>query len=798
MYKRWMAALVCIGMLCVALAAQAAPGDVVLFERPVQDDGSVEYEYINDVVRVGDTLYILGNSLFSYREGDEAPTVLMDSQAIWGHPMMVMDDGEDGDAQLPEGGEAGEGQPLVAVQIVLDDAEMADGEENLMPDAPEGPHYRPGALVGGGDVLHAVDVESGMLGRWDGQAFQWDTQLDWEDMVEDNGEWTQTREFIFCTMTDGALVALVGKGEDRWGEYDLARFDLATGKRTMLPAQDLVCLAAYRPGKLAALCVNRNDGWRMSIVQVDTASGTVDAPLYDAPENSYLQGGGLAYDAALDALYFATMGTLVKVENNALSEPVAYIASSSIYEGNKAHVLPSGHYAVQTYEGIFVRNLDPQYKPSRVLRVAGGYMTDAMIGFAREHPEIAVQLVNDDAWQTQDIIDTMLTGEPIVDVLSVDASGGLAELLEKGYLAELSESPVLMDEVTGMYPWLQEVLMADGRLYAFPRDAWCSFWAIDLDGMGKVGLEIPQTMSEFLDIVARWVDEDMGEDYPQYMLMNEWMMDGQQLFYQIFEQYIIAYDQDGPPAKLDTPLLRDALEQVKSLPSFGEDEDGMMGGTRVVYYSDREYAVPLIQTGMSPFDGGHWGAPEGYAPQLMLAPPFEPNGPQRSRLQLYVFVVNPRSQNQDLAIQLLEYMAAHQEARTRYLLRPDLNEPIPNAWAMTWIKDATEWVAECETMLAEAAPEDVRDAQERLVEARRSLANAESQRWEVSAEAIAAYRALADDISARLYSPMFNYSNASIEEFWTLLNRYQEGQMQLPDMLREMDRKMQMMYLESM
>jgi hypothetical protein len=75
----------------------------------------------------------------------------------------------------------------------------------------------------------------------------------------------------------------------------------------------------------------------------------------------------------------------------------------------------------------------------------------------------------------------------------------------------------------------------------------------------------------------------------------------------------------------------------------------------------------------------------------------------------------------------------------------------------------------------------------------------EDYAWEVSPTAWEEYRKLAPSIRFYPESMFFNYSlgAAAGEELYGPLTRYADGQMKMEDALREIDKKLRMIYMES-
>jgi len=728
--------MVCALLVCCAMPAGAESGNADLFARDLEGSHS---DYVSSIVAVDDTLYMLGSALYRYRAGDEEPQILLTSDQIWVFPV-----GENE-------GEAAE------------------------------PLYAPHGLIGGEDALFALDTTYGMLGMWDGKKFDWIQQLDWSDMTRDMGDWSETRSIQSPIMADGWLYMLVMKHFDAWGDFALRRYDIATGEYTTLSVADAQSITAYAPGKLAALRRD-NTEWKPSIVVIDSVTGAVERTLFEA-DSYYSSLGGLACDMESGTVYITKGSTIVTVENGALGEPVAYITGEAA-EGHSGALLPSGHYAVYTYGGLFFRNLDPQYRPSTVLRLAGGYMDDATAAFARANPDVALQTMDGMMFTGQDIIAALLSQEDSVDVFRVYSLAGFKGLRDKGYLANLSESPALMAAVEAMYPPVRDAVLADGKLYGLPEGLSLDIWQVEVEALERLGLGgMPATMLDFLDIIARWYEEDMAEEHPEWLLFEPWM-NNEQVLYSLIMSYIGRYEQPGEPLRFDTPELRAALERWEQLPEIGDNRDN---------YSWEEPSL-FVLSGY-PFHNFHQSNPDS-KPQLAPPPGFVEGEEPIILCHLNLYALNPNSAHSEVSLRYLEYMAEHGEARSRYMLRPDLNEPVPETYMIESKRHAEEAIASTLARLEEADEADKKDLEAELEQNQAWLADAERYYWMISAEALTEYRALAPYFVLSIDSVMLNYDAGSVEELFGDLQRYGQGQIRLDEMLRELDKKSRMIFLE--
>lgn len=720
-------------LLCAAVPALAAPGDANLFESNA--DGTTDM-YVEQVTVVGDTVYILGNGVYQWKVGEEQPAPL---------------------------------DPAI---------EMSGSY----------------ALVGGGDALAFVNKQDGKLGVWDGKSIVWDGQLQWEDMIIKEGDYEQPREFLNATLVDGALYALRAKEGQTWGEYDLVRFDLATGKGETMPAQGVQQFVPYQPGKLAAL--SRDQEWRFSAVEIDLATGE-SKQIWSTEE--YVDFSGLAYDAANDALVVLSNGTIVKLlQAGGLSEPLAYLPVTGGYNSGFATVVPSGHYVWQSWQGIYVRNLDPQYKPTTVLRIANSYMNEDIAAFCRKNPDIAVEMLNNRSFDSQSISEAISARDSGIDIFAVSTMGGFQDLRDKGYVMDIADSKKLVDAVSAMYPQVQEQLLRDGKLFGYPISISTAFWRADDAALQRVGFDgMPATIDAWLDMIERWENEEMAQAYPGYTLLNEWI-NKQQLPLQILSAYMYQYAQEGEELRFDRPELLAALERVQQLPDFGESPEDI--GNRRVVYSSEDMLRVLIEPQAWSFLDTAWNASEEYNPRLVMAPVFSAEDTPVAHSELEVYVISPSTANREAAIRLLEFLSEAGDIRTRYLLRQDLNEPVPSASMVKQKQELEASIAEQTAALETAEEADKKGIQESIESTRQWLDEMETRGyyWDIHPDTLLRYRELAPTMKIAAI-PLWSaiQSEGMGKDLSALIERFQGGEMKPQEFLRELDKKLRMFYMEN-
>ena len=161
-----------------------------------------------------------------------------------------------------------------------------------------------------------------------------------------------------------------------------------------------------------------------------------------------------------------------------------------------------------------------------------------------------------------------------------------------------------------------------------------------------------------------------------------------------------------------------------------------------------------------------------------------------------MFVVNPESENVDLAMDFLEYYAANADAVLRYQTHTDLSEPVRQAYYEENREFYEKMIADMETALADAADEDKQSFQETIDMYRAELENLEERSWRISEESLANYRELATHMYLPIGSLFLGGDGAALAVLEDVFMRYADGQIDLDAFIREIDQKIKMIYLE--
>ena len=163
---------------------------------------------------------------------------------------------------------------------------------------------------------------------------------------------------------------------------------------------------------------------------------------------------------------------------------------------------------------------------------------------------------------------------------------------------------------------------------------------------------------------------------------------------------------------------------------------------------------------------------------------------------LTVMLVNPHSQNADLALAYLGFRAAHEKIKTAYLLSPKRQEPVENPAYQALVAERQAEIGRLTGLLEGAEPDRAYELREQIDLLERNNA-AEHSRWIISQRSLDAYRALAPSLYIPMDSPLLGLSGEKgFENLTPVIARYLDRQIEVAQLAQELNRKVGLLYGE--
>lgn len=751
----------CVLMAVFTLPAAAAPGDVALFQTVTE--GAFP---MRAMAQVNGQLYVLDSEkgLYRLRPGETTSELLMDF------------------SKVRYDGEAVEN----TLKRILLPSEQSAGPASSNP-------VRLYYLIGG-DALYAMDWDATSFWKYDEAASKFVLQAEFQEnafLDRSNGEFSEPRSLA---MIDGQIYMFI---EDYSSDYKgvIRRFDPSTGTAQVVAEGKYVAFAPYQAGKL--LAAEGEYGDMTGIGVVDIATGQYESRLKVGGDyrNQY---SDMVYDASSDTIYFCRPGEILRSVAFGEPEAVAFLPMG-LNSAGAAQALPGGYYALITYENVYVRNVDPQYKPERALVIGGGSYNDIVTRFTASNPGVPVTAPDESYYGDEELAKHM-AGPDAADVYFLYLNRyDVEKLREKGYLADLSGNQTILDAVNRMSPAVREQVVWDGKLVALPCALTATGWAANFKAFEAIGLteaDVPTTWMEMLDFVDRWTGE-LQDEYPDMQLLPggrdiELKSD---LFNQILQAQLLACQKNGQPVSFDTPAIRALLQKLEQIdfsdyPGFGKSDGYSYGpdeAPKTLF--DSGWNIAPTRRGFSMQDEGTRFVP--------MALPLDGQSPALIDASLYVAVLNPKSSDNPQAIKFLEYCAENLDAESRIALVPGANDPMEDPYFAERVRYHEEYVERIKFSMESADENEKKQYQQMLDEGEESFATEEKDsRYLIDSDEIKTYREMESMLVISRPNPLYTAGGDASKEVYELTRRYMDGLIKTDQFLMEINQKLRMIALE--
>ena len=158
-----------------------------------------------------------------------------------------------------------------------------------------------------------------------------------------------------------------------------------------------------------------------------------------------------------------------------------------------------------------------------------------------------------------------------------------------------------------------------------------------------------------------------------------------------------------------------------------------------------------------------------------------------------VAVINPFSENIDLALEYIETLSENLEENVYYTICTDKTEPVLNKYYESNIASLQEYIDDLKKELETAEEVDKQDIEESIKANEESLKEYEKYRYSINEEDIAWIGAHRSELT--LSGDNWLYSSES-GDAWDLVQQYLQGQIDASRLMKEIDRKVRMRILE--
>lgn len=575
-----------------------------------------------------------------------------------------------------------------------------------------------------GDALYALHPYSGQILRVESGAMEPVTTLP-QPLLAMREEGFGPREILGVASGGDTLYLLLGT--DDWNEYEkreLIAFDMATQTAQTIDVQGVQAIAPAGDGILLLISGEGGTIMRLAGGELTTLAGAIAD---DA--------GGIAWNEP--------QNTAVLLENGCLyaaggQEALAYVPVPYLMGGTPVACSASGMYAIVSGQYVFLRDIASGRPAEKtVVRVMGMVSSEDMVEFSIENPDIAVvSNINGDA-----MLNAALTGDSTADVFILDAPGDFATFADKGYLLPL-EDETLRAWIDTLYPAIAQAVVWDGSLLAAPINVFPNSWMVDETMWQALELgDYPEDYDALYACIAHWLS-DMAEDNPDYTLSDIQQLGVTSLVTMLTESYILQYEQPGETLSFDTPVFRHALESAaQNSELFSEEHD--------------QWGMPILNSYNLGFGVGYTDSDR----NIMLLPPaLTPGGERRMSATVQVMAVHSASAHPQEAARFVVWMTQRLSETTRYEMTPGLTEPVENPRYASRMEEIAQDLEALRAQLEVAEDADaMEDLEMQIAHWENVIANSEDMRYEISPEAIALYREVAEQMTIPVNSAFLGH-----------------------------------------
>lgn len=738
-----------------ASAWAVAPNDGELFMQ-TQDS----YQYAAEVAGEGSTIYILINSpndgtifnLYRYTLGDQDPTLLAEN-LFYTRNFGVLED-----TQYTEGFDMSQALGLLFIK--------------------DGALYSFNTLTGDFARVETDGAKVNLVKE---------TTFDISFLMANQGEYSYMMNIDSMAYTGDKLYFATADYSKEQPVYALTALNMQDGSVTKISDKRMTSLTPYKDGKFLCEIPAEWDDAAQKTIQAQLGELDMETgALVSLGELEESPARGFQYKASNDTLYYSTQDCIMAMPGLGTPQRIAYVSS---YATDRTLLLDT-HFVCWGNDAVYIRNLDPQYLPTKTLSVVGSYRGfEGNTDFTARYPDIPLLFANISNDATS-LGQAMVAGEDSIDVIESRVDDGFDMLLKKGYCADITSSEKLMSFVQSLYPNIQKELMVDGKLYAIPVSVYAYNFTFSPDNMAAVGLtqdDVPTNFIELCQFITRWNNE-LVDQYPDSIPFHSANMRNY-LFEQMRSEYVAYYDAMGLSLDFDTPLFHSLLTALDEMQSDNLDLPEKP--------TDADFDELYKKTAL--FDGGMNALSESrgnYTREPMLLS-LDSQTPYVLPAEMTVAFVNPRTANMAEAITLLECYVDNLDERAVIFMSPGANEPIVNNYYDETVKSWEDHLKYLNETVATAPAEQKKDFETEIEYFVKLLENKEDYRYDLSSKTIQAYRETQGESLAVKHKNILIQNAEASEQLRTLHKRYQTKQMTRDQYIKDLNQKTQMMVMEN-
>lgn len=548
--------------------------------------------------------------------------------------------------------------------------------------------------------------------------------LEWENMTRIEDGFRYIKPIKEVSVYNGKLYFIHTDQQAKVpGTTYIFCFDLATGKQTKFKYENAYHFAVEDDNTLwiGVLGIEA-----LSLYQLDPWQNTA----HYVAELERTASGFVCEDGKM---IFCGNGAIYSIDTEGHLDTLTPV--SATYDLACAGMLAQGRYLIPGIDFVAAYDIS-QRADIRTLTIYGIPDTEANRSFSQEYPQVSIRKPIEFFETSEDLVQALLTQSSYYDLFVLDTQYfDITPLLEKGYFVDLSANPKIATRIEQMYPAIAANVKNKGKLFAAP--VGISIFADTIDSQSWDDLfgtkQIPMHYDEFLDVLRSWRTLSV-EDLDQYQLVGaaspqRWLLDT------LLRNYIANYQYTQEPLDFDTPLFHELLASFREL-------DDVCIRKNPDYGSEKAWIFYPAETDL--LDTGAWASKH----MLLLSPNHFKDQPIKASLKLYV--MNPFSQNVDLAMEYIAYTLEHMSPLHRIALYPSESTPVEHPQYASHSKKLQEAQEKAQAALNHSTDTIRREAQFRLDEINAEYEEIQRWRYIVSPQDISFYQ---EKIAPNLFFP---------------------------------------------
>ena len=544
--------------------------------------------------------------------------------------------------------------------------------------------------------LMLLDCTSGIF--WSYIEGQFQQEENYAHISLDMGAYARSGSILF---QDGYLFIRTvpnGKSEE---EAILYRVDPKNGQAEKLSISGVMELTAYKEGALLAL---QADHSQYSVVLLSIPTKTEELPTHLTQLPS-LGIEGIAYASKDNEIYALVGGVLSRLQNTEW-EPVSSYAIPPF--GFFFGVIDNGYVAVSS-EGVQFIPLRAEL-PSVSITFRGRRVPQSLDhDYQLLHPGISITRQNEAHYCAEEVLAAIEAGDT-TDVFHVQLDAEVLKLIKNGYIAPVTASEFLVEDSLKMLPKISNTLFYEGELYVIPTDWMISGWTMD----SAEDVKSPQTLMDILRQYTDWEAHKAVYGNNQFLVSYDWeseLWPREEYLRYLLAEYTRETDAVNKTVNFEEEAFVKTLESVKNAGEFAIREDA----THIALIAGKYLSLR--------------GKPEPY----LSFPTIVKNSPPQRPVRLWVYLLNPNSQNKEAAIAYLAYMAKNRAAGESVVFFPDIAQPALDPYVEQMVREISE--EQERGILPEGINPDDNFVDNRIPSMLEDISN-----WEVTEEALAYYR----------------------------------------------------------